>query len=145
MLAHEALHCALSHFARRQHRVKHKWDLACDYAINPLLIDDGLTPPPNALVMPPYKGMTAEEIYPLIDDNDQSETLDKHAYDQDHQQGGSRSGMSEKDLEREREQQDRLEGESERGARRRALGATESSRRVGRVFERAGEAASRSP
>ena len=72
MLAHEALHCALSHFARRQHRVVHKWDLACDYAVNPLLIDDGLKPPPNALIMPMYKGMTAEEIYPLIDDNDES-------------------------------------------------------------------------
>lgn len=35
MLAHEALHCALSHFACRRHRVQHKWDLACDYAINP--------------------------------------------------------------------------------------------------------------
>ena len=45
-LAHEALHCALSHFARRQHRDKHRWDLACDYAINPLLINDGLAPPP---------------------------------------------------------------------------------------------------
>ncbi len=82
MLAHEALHCALSHFARRQHRVQHRWDLACDYAVNPLLIDDGLKPPPNALTMPLYKGMTAEEIYPLLDDNDQSETLDRHAYDQ---------------------------------------------------------------
>ena len=99
MLAHEALHCALSHFARRQHRVKRKWDLACDYAINPLLIDDGLEAPPNALVMPPYKGMTAEEIYPLIEDDDLSETLDKHAYDQESQEGGSRSGMTEKDLE----------------------------------------------
>ncbi len=81
MLAHEALHCALSHFARRQHRIKHRWDLACDHAINPLLVDDGLKPPPNALLMPMYKGMTAEEIYPLLDDNDQSETLDTHAYD----------------------------------------------------------------
>jgi predicted metal-dependent peptidase len=138
MLAHEALHCALSHFARRQHRVKHKWDLACDYAINPLLIDDGLTPPPNALVMPPYKGMTAEEIYPLIDDDDQSETLDKHAYDQDHQQGGSRSGMSEKDLERDRKQQEPLEGEAneapgaERSARpNQAEGSAGSSREAG--------------
>ena len=113
MLAHEALHCALSHFARRQHRVKHKWDLACDYAINPLLIDDGLTAPPNALVMPAYKGMTAEEIYPLIDDNDQSETLDKHAYDQENQQGGSRSDVTEKDLEREHKQQQPQQGEAD--------------------------------
>ena len=33
-LAHEALHCALLHFARRQHRIKHRWDMACDLAIN---------------------------------------------------------------------------------------------------------------
>jgi predicted metal-dependent peptidase len=114
MLAHEALHCALSHFARRQHRVKHRWDLACDYAINPLLIDDGLKPPPNALVMPMYKGMTAEEIYPLIEENDPSETLDTHAYDRDSegQQGqGQQSGMDEKDL----QQQQRRESQAEDG------------------------------
>ena len=120
MLAHEALHCALSHFARRQHRVIHKWDLACDYAINPLLIDDGLKPPPNALVMPMYKGMTAEEIYPLIDDNDESETLDKHAYDQDNQSRGSNTGRTEKDLERQQQepqQQDQGEQGNQGGER----------------------------
>ena len=52
VLAHDALHCALSHFARRQHRVRRKWDLACDHAINPLLIDDGLTPPPRPCTIP---------------------------------------------------------------------------------------------
>jgi predicted metal-dependent peptidase len=98
MLAHEALHCALSHFARRQHRITHRWDLACDYAINPLLIDDGLKPPPNVLVVPMYKGMTAEEIYPLIDENDDSETLDKHAYDSDGSSRGSSSGLREDDI-----------------------------------------------
>jgi predicted metal-dependent peptidase len=89
VLAHEALHCALSHFARRQHRVKHRWDLACDFAVNPLLVDDGLTPPPNAVVMDQYKGMTAEEIYPLLDDDDETETLDEHVYDREQDQGGS--------------------------------------------------------
>jgi hypothetical protein len=84
--------------------VQHRWDLACDYAVNPLLIDDGLKPPPNALTMPLYKGMTAEEIYPLLDDNDQSETLDKHAYDsqgegKDQAQGRDK-GMREGDLQR---------------------------------------------
>ncbi len=93
MLAHEALHCALSHFARRQHRVKHRWDLACDYAINPLLIEDGLKPPPDAQIMPMYLGMTAEEIYPLIDENDQTETLDQHLYDQDNESGGGQQGQ----------------------------------------------------
>ena len=92
MLAHEALHCALSHFARRQHRVQHRWDLACDYAINPLLLDDGLAPPPNCNVMPQYLGMTAEEIYPLIDDNDETETVDQHLFDQDNESGGGQQG-----------------------------------------------------
>ncbi len=81
VLAHEALHCALSHFARRGHRVKHRWDIACDYAINGILVDEGLIPPPGALILEEYKGMTAEEIYPMIEDNDHSETLDQHLYD----------------------------------------------------------------
>ncbi len=89
VLAHEALHCALSHFARREHRVKHRWDLACDYAINPLLQKEGLKAPECSLFMKPYEGMTAEEIYPLIKDNDQSETLDQHLYDKpDQEEGG---------------------------------------------------------
>lgn len=130
MLAHEALHCALSHFARRQHRVIHKWDLACDYAINPLLLDDGLKPPPNALVMPPYKGMTAEEIYPLIDDNDESETLDRHAYDRDNQSRGSKGRLDEKDLDqqrRERQPSEPDQGEGQQGDEGRARDARQQA------------------
>lgn len=97
VLAHEALHCALSHFARRRHRVRHKWDLACDHAVNPLLLEDGLIPPPGVLLKPAYKGLTAEEIYPLIEDDDRSETLDRHAYDR-----GSASDLDERDPDRQR-------------------------------------------
>jgi predicted metal-dependent peptidase len=81
VLAHEALHCALSHFARRQHRHKFRWDLACDYAINPLLLKDGLTPPPGVWVDESYEGMTAEEIYPTIDENNSDEPMDRHVYE----------------------------------------------------------------
>jgi predicted metal-dependent peptidase len=97
MLAHEALHCALSHFARRQHRTKLHWDMACDYAINPLLIGDGLKPPPGSLYLPQFKGMTAEEIYPCLDEKDDQEPLDNHVYDQENTKG-SGSGKSEKDM-----------------------------------------------
>ncbi len=88
MLAHEALHCALSHFARRQHRLKRRWDLACDFAINPLLVEDGLTPPPGSLLLEQFKEMTAEEIYPLLDEFEDQESLDNHVYDRDSEQGG---------------------------------------------------------
>ena len=85
ILAHEALHCALSHFSRRQHRIKHRWDLACDYAINPILVAEGLTPPAGSPLLREYEGMSAEEIYPCIDDNDMSESLDQHLYDKEDQ------------------------------------------------------------
>jgi predicted metal-dependent peptidase len=98
VLAHEALHCALAHFARRQHRVQHRWDLACDLAVNPLLVDGGLRPPPNALLVEAYKGMTAEEIYPLIEDDPSQQTLDTHAYDQDPRGQGRDAGVREDQL-----------------------------------------------
>ncbi|HHJ19772.1 MAG TPA: hypothetical protein ENJ84_08110 [Gammaproteobacteria bacterium] len=88
VLAHEALHCALSHFARRQHRVKAHWDAACDYAINPLLIEDGLEPPEGSLYLREFEGMTAEEIYPCIHESETQTPLDHHVYDDDHQEGG---------------------------------------------------------
>lgn len=80
-LAHEALHCALAHFARREHRHKRRWDIACDLAINPPLVADGLQPPPNALVMDGFADMAAEEIYPYIQENSEQEPHDQHVYD----------------------------------------------------------------
>lgn len=92
-LAHEALHCALGHFARRGHRVRRTWDLACDFAINPLLIDEGLKPPLGSQVLDLYRGMAAEEIYPCLDDSLDQETLDDHAWDGDESsQGDDQSG-----------------------------------------------------
>lgn len=80
-LAHEALHCALSHFSRRQHRHKFRWDLACDHAINPLLFKDGLKPPPGVWINESFIGMTAEEIYPFIQENSSEEPMDQHIYE----------------------------------------------------------------
>lgn len=91
ILAHEALHCGLSHFARRQHRQKNRWDVACDYAINPLLMRDGLKAPPGALHLPSYEGMTAEEIYPLIDENTEDGPMDQHLYDDTSSEGSQNS------------------------------------------------------
>ena len=102
-LAHEALHCALGHFARRGHRIQRKWDMACDFAINPLLVDEGLVPPGEAVALDVYRGLAAEEIYPCLDDsNDDSEMMDDHLWDGDEggqnadgaqaERGGGKSG-----------------------------------------------------
>ncbi|HUT39749.1 MAG TPA: VWA-like domain-containing protein [Gammaproteobacteria bacterium] len=79
-LAHEALHCALSHFARREHRNHQRWDVACDLAINPILIREGMTAVPGALYNIGYEGMMAEEIYPLVKENNEEEPHDQHLY-----------------------------------------------------------------
>ena len=82
VLAKQALHCALSHFARRQHRIKDRWDIACDYAVNPLLINDDLKAPPGTLVDDSFEDMTAEEIYHYIDElEDEDSELDKQSQD----------------------------------------------------------------
>jgi predicted metal-dependent peptidase len=95
VLAHEALHCALSHFARRLHRQKHRWDLACDFAINPLLIDEGLSPTPEALYLKTFENMTAEEIYPCLDEHEDLQPQDDHLYDEAEKEGGNRGGGGE--------------------------------------------------
>ncbi len=73
VLAQQALHCALSHFARRGHRIKHRWNLACEYAINPLLVEEGFTPPPGTLIEDSFTGMSAEEIYRCLQDKDEGD------------------------------------------------------------------------
>ena len=79
-LAHEALHCALSHFSRREHRDHKRWDIACDLAINPMLIREGMTAVPGALYDIGFEGMMAEEIYPNIKEDTEEETHDEHLY-----------------------------------------------------------------
>jgi len=81
VLAHEALHCGLAHFARRNHRNINRWNVACDYAVNQLLVEDGLELPPGALFNEQYKGLSAEEIYPLMDKESEEQTMDQHLYD----------------------------------------------------------------
>lgn len=61
--AHEVMHCAAGHHARRGARDLERWNTACDYAINPLLIEAGFKLPAEAYVNDAFKGMSAEEIY----------------------------------------------------------------------------------
>ena len=67
-LAHEVLHPALQHHMRRGDRNRKRWNIACDYAINPLLLDAGLTLPKDVLIDHRFRGMSAERIYNLIEE-----------------------------------------------------------------------------
>lgn len=105
VLAHEVMHPALQHHTRRADRSLKRWNIACDYAINPLLVDAGLTLPKDVLLDNRFRGMSAERIYNLLDQdelesqqksgssnrsNDPSKSVD----DGENSQDGSEDGPS---------------------------------------------------
>src|SRR5258708_9858026 len=65
VLAHEVMHPALQHHTRRADRDRERWNMACDYVINPLLLDAGLTLPKDVLIDHGFRGMSAKRIYDL--------------------------------------------------------------------------------
>jgi predicted metal-dependent peptidase len=93
VLAHEAMHCALGHFARRNQRTRRRWDVAADHAANLLLESEGLKPPPGALANPDFRGLSAEEIYPLISPDTPERTLDRHLFDDPVAQAAAAPGL----------------------------------------------------
>jgi predicted metal-dependent peptidase len=72
VVAHEALHCALGHHARRGARDLSRWNVACDLAVNGILVGAGFALPKTRLMagegqyagLPP--GKAAEEYYGLL-------------------------------------------------------------------------------
>ena len=63
VLAHEVMHCALAHHCRRGDREAQLWNRAADYAINPILIGNGMSLPKDALIDSQFADLAAEEIY----------------------------------------------------------------------------------
>ncbi|NDV18650.1 hypothetical protein GO013_04350 [Pseudodesulfovibrio sp. JC047] len=63
LMAHTVMHPACQHHTRRNGRDHALWNTACDYAINWILLDAGITLPPKYLDTPAWHGMTADEIY----------------------------------------------------------------------------------
>jgi predicted metal-dependent peptidase len=72
VVAHEVLHNALAHHSRRGPRDPRRWNVACDLAVNPLLLDAGFALP-SCRLMPgegEFKhlpvGKSAEEYHGLL-------------------------------------------------------------------------------
>jgi len=66
LLAHEVMHVAMMHHIRRYGREHKRWNYACDYAINPILIEAGMSLPDGGLINEQYQDMSAEEIYEIL-------------------------------------------------------------------------------
>jgi predicted metal-dependent peptidase len=95
VLAHEVMHPGLQHHTRRGDRDRKRWNMACDYAINPLLLDAGLTLPKDVLIDRRFRGMSAERIYNLIEER---RDQDGSNGERENQDGASSDGASRKQV-----------------------------------------------
>ena len=79
VLCHEVLHIVNMHHLRKGKRDHKLWNVACDYAINPIVLGAGLELPPGRLLDAQYEGMSAEKIYSLLEKDPQSKNEDHSA------------------------------------------------------------------
>ena len=63
LMAHEVCHVTFKHPLRRGERDPELWNIACDFAINDILLDGGFILPEGGLYDPQFKGLSAEAIY----------------------------------------------------------------------------------
>lgn len=63
VLCHEVMHLAAAHQCRRGDRDGQRWNMACDFAINPLIEAAGMRLPKEALRNPAFANLEAEAIY----------------------------------------------------------------------------------
>ena len=66
LLLHETMHCAYLHMMRLGEFNPRKWNIATDHVINLQLIERGFKMPEGGLADPRYTGMSAEEVYKLL-------------------------------------------------------------------------------
>lgn len=63
VIVHEVLHVVFFHCLRRGVRNPMIWNIACDYAVNLIVIDCGFELPPDRLLDEKYRNWTVDAIY----------------------------------------------------------------------------------
>jgi len=86
VILHEISHCIYLHCTqkRRLNRAQHRWNCACDYAINLEIKGMGYALPSKVLLEQKYREMNAEQIFDdLPEDCSGLQTLDMHIENSD--------------------------------------------------------------
>ena len=94
VLIHEAWHVMDAHHLRQGRRDSRRWNEACDYAINGLILKANFELPADALVNSKYDGMSAEQIYGALETEQQNADQDttNQSGDQSGKQSSDQSG-----------------------------------------------------
>lgn len=108
VLSNAAMHRVLDHQQRQDSKMTWLWQLATDYAINGMLVNNGLPLPDRVNYDTRFEGKYAEEIYAILKDEIRNE-----AYDQNE---ANESGYNENNQQKQNEMQapqDQSEGKRE--------------------------------
>ncbi|MBU1658488.1 hypothetical protein KKG72_05465 [bacterium] len=81
VLANGAMHASLAHEQRKNGRSGWLWQLATDYAINDMLVENGMQRPDGATYSKRFSGLYAEEIYAELKDDILRDELEYEADD----------------------------------------------------------------
>ena len=76
-LAHEVMHPALDHLSRLNHREPKRWNAACDYAINQILVESGFELGNGWLLDSAYRDLSADEIYTRLPEDLKDKSFDE--------------------------------------------------------------------
>ena len=118
--AHEALHPALGHHVRRGNRDWGIWNEACDYAINPILVDAGFHIMPDALLRDDLRGKSAEQCFKILKGERDADDGDAGDDDESQQPGEDEQDTSQppptpRPIESEQDGSDDDEGQGDGG------------------------------
>ena len=105
VFANGAMHASLAHEARKNGRSGWLWQLATDYAINDMLVENGLQKPHRAHYSKRFSGMYAEEIYAELKEDILRDELEYEADDIEDTQDNSDKKNNPKDSQLSQEKQ----------------------------------------
>jgi predicted metal-dependent peptidase len=113
-LSNGAMHMVLSHQNRKNSRYTWLWQLATDYAINSMLVQNGMDKPFGANYEERFDGLYAEEIYAILKDEIKNEDFgsdesEETGFNENNQRTNQKSKNSIQDQKRD-ENSPKLEG-----------------------------------
>ncbi|SUA63403.1 Uncharacterized protein conserved in bacteria [Oligella urethralis] len=76
IMLHETCHVAYMHIIRKHDKDHLLWNAACDYVINGMLSTAGFSVPAGALLERDYFGLSADEVYKLLEEKRDKQQAD---------------------------------------------------------------------
>lgn len=104
LMLHETWHVAYLHMVRLGDKYPQVWNMAGDYVINNMLVDQGFKMPPNGLQDYLYSNMSTEQVYELLKENKGSgdeDSFEMDIYMDNPGDGEGQGGKDPKEVEEE--------------------------------------------